>query len=245
MKQWKYWIFCMLVLSTRWAIASDSTTQLAGQQVFLAERLVKAYALQRLSVSASRPADQLRISSEQFARNLQTLQQQSPTPAIREQYQLLAQLWADYKPQLSAQGDIRKLAALNEEWIYVAQQANQQWEKWDASQGRKPERQLQLQISIQSQRLAKLYALQQLGANQAFVTSDLATAHRLVTTNLRLLRQQSSQQMDRLSRIQLAETQWAFFEQALDRAMKQGGSPELWRDVATTSERMVEVMDSL
>ncbi|WP_374338902.1 hypothetical protein [Leeia sp.] len=245
MKQWKYWLLCLLALTARWAMASDSTTQQAGQQVFLAERLVKAYALQRLNVTASRPAEQLRASSEQFARNLQTLQQQAPTAAIREQYQLLAQLWTDYKPQLNAQADVRKLAALNEEWIYVAQQANQLWEKWDVSQGRKTERQLQQQISIQSQRLAKLYALQQLGANQPFVASDLVTAHRLVTANLRQLRQQSTQQPDRLSRIQLAETQWAFFEQALERAMKQGSSPELWRDVATTSERIVEVMDSL
>ena len=109
----------------------------AGRQRMLSQRMAKAYLQLGLQVDAERSRRILDASVALFDRQLVELKNYAPTPEIKEIYQKLEKSWLAYKDVLigaapSPEGG-RKVMAINEEVLALAQQGTQQLEKQGGS----------------------------------------------------------------------------------------------------------------
>jgi hypothetical protein len=95
-----------------------------------------------------------------------------------------------------------------------------------------------------SQRLAKLYMLKKWGFNQPEIASGIEQAKKEFTSALQELAAAPQNTPAIRQELELAKTQWVFFENAL--GQHDGGEDLMFAsNVATTSERILEVMDKV
>jgi hypothetical protein len=104
---------------------SAAAINTAARQPMLAERITKSFALVGQKVLEARSRRQLDESVREFEKGLQTLQTTAPTPEIRDNYQLLEQLFDEYKGITAKPVNLENaklLAEQNEELVWIARQ---------------------------------------------------------------------------------------------------------------------------
>ena len=218
----------------------------AGRQRMLSQRMAKAYLQLGQQVDPDRSRRVLDASVASFDRQLVELKNYAPTPEIRDTYQKLEKAWLAYKDVLvgsaPSQEGGRRVMVLNEEVLALAQQGATQLEKQSGSTAGRLVN-LAGRERMLSQRLAKFYQATAWGIAPASAAGELEKARREFAEALQALVNAPANTPPIKDGLELVRQQWLFFDQAL--AQRANGDHKQAQAVATTSERILEEMESV
>jgi nitrate/nitrite-specific signal transduction histidine kinase len=218
----------------------------AGRQRMLSQRMAKAYCQLGLGLVPEQSRKILTVSQQLFASQLVELTAFAPTPDIRQTYDELGRLWQPYRTLLEGKpgrDEARRVAALSEDVLRSAHLATTQLE---LHAGTSVGRLINIagRQRMLSQRMAKFYMLRQWGISSAEMDNEAQIAQREFTSALAALEAAPENTAAVKDDLELARAQWVFFGQALRQQGAAGAlNPVHATDVATTSERLLEVMD--
>ncbi|MDO9226880.1 MAG: type IV pili methyl-accepting chemotaxis transducer N-terminal domain-containing protein [Pseudomonadota bacterium] len=232
----------------RAAVISDigDAINKAGRQRMLSQRMAKAYCQVGLGILTDRSRKILDTSRQRFNDQLAELKAYAPTSDIKESYAELDTLWRKYQGLLSGKPNLdnaRQIATINEDVLRVAHLATTQLELHAASNVGRLINVAGRQRML-SQRMAKFYMFRQWGISSSSMDKEAQLARREFVSALDALGKAQENDTPIKNELELARMQWLF----LDEALKQqdvGGKDMMTyaTNVATTSERLLEVMD--
>jgi len=211
----------------------------------LAERITKLYSQVGQNVLGSRTSRNLPAAIAEFEAGLKELVVQAPTPEIKENYQLLEQLWAEYRaialkpPNLDS---ARLLAEQNEEVVWIATKGAQMVQDYARSQANELIRTAG-EVRVLSQRIAKLYLFRSWGIRSEVIANDLKTADAQFRKAMAKLLAAPQNTPEINAELQLAENQYIFLGQAIQRLNAGKNVPQELEFVAKTCDNILEVMD--
>ena len=217
----------------------------AARQPMLAERVTKSFALIGQKVLESRSRRQLDDSIKEFDTALRVLQSAAPTPEIRENYQLLEQLFDEFKGIKAKPANLENAKALaeqNEELVWIATKGAQLIQQHSKS-ARSDLIGTAGEMRTLTQRIAKLYLFRSWGIRSDVIANDLKKAETDYRTAIdRLLK--APQNTDQIkSELALAETQWLFLKQAIERLNANKTSITELEHVSKACDNILEVME--
>jgi len=220
----------------------------AGRQRMLSQRMAKSYLAEGEAVVPELAQRTLSGSMALFDRQLVELKAFSPRPEIKSTYGNLEAVWSDYKaalvgskPAKSQAGAMLDLAA---KVLALAHQGTVQLEKVSG-------RPLGHLVNVSgrqrmlSQRMAAFYLSISWGVQTATSTTELNKARGEFVAAHDELRKAPETTPAIKAELELAETQFTFFDTAL-RTLRPG-APDAshMANVFTTSERILQVMDGV
>ncbi|WP_143433719.1 type IV pili methyl-accepting chemotaxis transducer N-terminal domain-containing protein [Hydrogenophaga sp. A37] len=218
----------------------------AGRQRMLSQRMGKAWlALVHKTESATAQVV-LDKSMALFDRQLVELKAYAPSNDIRDTYVKLEGAWSDYKTALVgvAPGKPGAAAVLQADARVLAL-AHQGTVQYEAASGRPVGKLVNLagRQRMLSQRMAKFYFAATLPVDASTAATEIGKARTEFLSAMDLLRN-APEATDRIrDELKLADGQWFFFDQALQRMQSAGASPKPLSDVFVTSENLLSVMD--
>ncbi|WP_269530790.1 type IV pili methyl-accepting chemotaxis transducer N-terminal domain-containing protein [Chitinimonas sp. BJYL2] len=221
---------------------ADAINQ-AGRQRMLSQRMAKAFAQLGQNIEPYLAQKVLGSSMQVFEQQLRTLSSHAPTSEIQSRYTELASLWTRYRVLLgkaSTPDTGKQVLQLSDQLLTVAHAATVAWQQ-HAGTGQAELVNLAGRQRMLSQRMAKLYMFRswgmttqrELGALKQAQDEFVAGLGRLESAELTTPR--IRQELD------LARQQWVFFEMALATEDSETNR----RNVATTSERILETMNNI
>ncbi len=247
-----YLILCCLVglasAGTAFAevLTLHSAINKAGRQRMLSQRMAKAYCQAGLGVEVERSRRILDESVALFDRQLSELKAFAPTPEIKDTYDRLGQTWIIYKQLLTGSEpnpeNAKKIAIASEDVLKLAQQGTVQLERHSGTAAGKLINVAGRQRML-SQRIAKASLFRAWGITSPQMAQELDSAAREFAAAQELLTVAPQNTPAIRSELQLAGAQWLFFEEALKQT--RGSRAEQLRNLATTSERILQVMDDV
>jgi nitrate/nitrite-specific signal transduction histidine kinase len=220
----------------------------AGRQRMLTQRLAKAYLQIGLDVETEASKRILDQSMSSFDRQLVELHAFAPTADIRSNLSSMEKTWQEYKQALVGkapnQGDARLVLKHSETLLHMADEVTTQLEKHAGSSAGKLVNLAGRQRML-SQRLAKLYQATNWNIAPGNTATSIESTRKEFSAAMQTLQASSGSNTKLKDELLLAQSQWTFFEAAL----RQSGDGKLQRhsaaNVATTSERILEVMDKI
>lgn len=231
------------------AAKPDASTLLniASRQPMLAERITKSFLMMTRNVLTFRSRNHLEESLAEFETNLNQLLAAAPTTEIRDNYELLEQLFEELKSIKSKpvnKQSAAELAEQNEELVWIAQkganllQAHTKSARNDliATAG---------EVRVLTQRLAKLYLFRTSGIRSTVIVKDLKKAeedYRIAIERLVRAPQNTEQIKQELV---LAETQWLFLRGAIERLNADQTSMVQLEHVSKTCDNILSVMEKI
>lgn len=220
----------------------------SGRQRMLSQRLAKAYLQLGQTIDAERSRKILDASLNLFERQLAELRTFAPTNDNKLVLAEMEKTWLSYKQVLVGktpnQQDARNIMVINEELLAMAQTATVQLEKYSGSTSGQL-----VNISgrqrMLSQRMAKFYQALQWDVAPADAMGKLELARKEFTSGMQILNNSSGNTARIRDELLLAQQQWMFFDGALRQSGDQRNHQQYAINVATTSERILEVMDGV
>lgn len=230
-----------------WAAIGDIQEAInkAGRMRMLSQRMAKLYCQLGMGVLPEKSKKILDASMQLYREHLAELKAFAPTPDVKSSYEDLERIWRQYEPLLAGkpnQTDARKIATVNEEALGIAHLATTQLElQAGSSVGRLIN--IAGRQRMLSQRLAKFYMFRQWGVATPEMMKQAQIAQREFISALQALNRAPENTIKIRNELELAATQWLFFEQALQQQGVDTQDLSYATDVATTSERILEAMD--
>lgn len=222
-----------------------SALNMAARQPMLAERITKSFSLIGQKVLVTRSRRQLDESIKEFDASLKTLQRTAPTPEIKENYELLEQLFDEYKSITAKPVNLENaklLAEQNEELVWIATKGAQLVQQYTKSTrgdliGTAGE------MRTLTQRIAKLYLFRSWGIRSGVIADDLKKAEADYRADIGILLKASQSSEQVRSELALAETQWLFLKQAIERLNANRTSITELEHVSKACDNILEVME--
>ena len=195
----------------------NSAINKAGRQRMLSQRMAKAYFQIGQGVDVERSKKILDTSVATFDRQLVELKNYAPTPDIKNTYLSLEKTWLSYKDVLIGKAPSpdngRKVLALSEDVLVLAQQGTVQLEKQSTSAAG-PLVNVSGRQRMLSQRMAKFYQASAWGVGDASSTASLDGARKEFSQALGMLVAAPANTPQIKDSLELVKQQWFFFENA-------------------------------
>lgn len=219
----------------------------AGRLRMLSQRMAKLYCQIGLGVLPDKARQLLTGSIKLYREHLAELKAYAPNADIRSTYEELEQVWRQYEKVLNvtpSQSNARQIASINEDALRIAHLATTQLE---LHAGTSVGRLINIagRQRMLSQRMAKFYMFRQWGISTPEMEKEARLAQREFVSALQALTQATENSNKIKEELELAGTQWLFFEQALQQQATGGKVMTYTEHVATTSERILQVMDRI
>jgi nitrate/nitrite-specific signal transduction histidine kinase len=220
----------------------------SGRQRMLSQRLAKAYLQLGQAIDSERSRKILDASLSLFDRQLAELRTFAPTADNKLVLAEMEKTWLAYKQVLMGktpnQQDARNIMVINEEILAMAQTATVQLEKYSGSSTAQLVNIAGRQRML-SQRMAKFYQALQWGVAPADAEGKLELARKEFIAAMQTLNNAPGNTARIRDELMLAQQQWMFFDGALHQNGDQRNRQQNASNVATTSERILEVMDGV
>jgi hypothetical protein len=220
----------------------------AERQPMLAERITKAFSLIGQKVLETRSKRQIAEAAADFQSALKELTATAPTPEIKANYQLLDQLWGEYRAIIirpATQENLKELSEQNEELVWIATKGANLIEAYVKT----PQGDLIAVAGtarILSQRIAKLYLFRSWGLrDNVVVTNDLKTAETEYRAAITRLLAATANTPQIKSELALAETQWQFLKAAIVKLDANRTSKIELEAVAKSCDNITELMERI
>lgn len=220
----------------------------SGRQRMLSQRLAKAYLQIGQGIDVDRSRKIFDYSMTQFEKQLDELSLFAPTKENKQVFDEMDKIWRSYKDVLTSGTPNAKSAkavlADSEETLSLAQNATVQLEKISGTTSGKL-----VNISgrqrMLSQRMAKFYQALRWNVASTDAMDKLDAARKDFEKGLATLMANPSNTTNIKDGLSLAKQQWFFFDYALKEFGEGNNKQQFATNVATTSERILEVMDSV
>ncbi len=222
-----------------------ATLNKAIRQPMLAERITKSFTLVGQKVLETRSRRQLDDSVKEFDRALKDLQAAAPTPDIKDNYLLLEQLFDEFKVITAkpvSLANARELAEQNEELVWISTKGAMLIAAHTKS-GRSDLIATAGDVRTLSQRIAKLYLFRSWGIRSEVIANDLKKADADYRTDMAKLLAAPQNSAQIKSELALAETQYLFLKQAIERLNANKSSTIELEHVTKACDNILEVME--
>ncbi len=217
----------------------------AIRQPMLAERITKSFTLIGQNVLETRSRRQMDDSLREFSLALKELRAGAPTPEIKDNYELLTQLFEEYQGIKSKPANVanaRELAEQNEELVWISQKGAMLIQAYTKST-RSDLITTAGDARTLTQRIAKLYLFRSWGVRGDVIANDLKKALADYRTSINKLIA-SPENTDQIkSELALAETQWTFLQQAMERLNSNQTSKLELEFVSKSCDNILDVME--
>jgi len=225
----------------------SSAINKAGRERMLSQRIAKAYLQIGQNVDVQRSQQVLDASIALFDHQLIELKTYAPTPEIRDVYTRLEQKWGQYKEVLIGKNpnseSARQVLEISDEVLDLAHQGTVLYEKESGKPGARLVNKAGRERML-SQRMAKWYQAAAWGIDVKRANTEIEHARAEFLAALEELRGSGLNSREVSDQIKLADVQWVFFDLAL-KDRNDSKNKVNATNVATTSERILQVMDTL
>jgi len=217
----------------------------AVRQPMLAERITKSFTLVGQRVLETRSKRQLEDAVKEFEQALKDLQATAPTPEIKDNYQLLEQLFDEFRnitaKPVSLQ-NAKDLAEQNEELVWISTKGALLLQAHTKS-ARSDLIVIAGELRTLTQRIAKLYLFRSWGIRSDVLANDLKKAEADYRADIAklLAAPQNTEQIK--SELALAETQHLFLRQSIERLNANKSSTTELEHVTKACDNILEVME--
>ncbi len=238
------------LLSVAWAQIQgvNEAINISGRQRMLSQRLAKSYLQVGQGIEVEQSRKILSTSVAVFEQQLSELLAFAPTTENKSVFEKMEGLWGEYKEILvrlapSPQG-ARDVMVISEKILALAQTATVQLEKHSGSTSAKLVNVAGRQRML-SQRMAKYYQAMQWGVAPPDSSEKLDGARKDFIAGMEFLLASPVNTAKIKESLALAQQQWVFFDMALHQFGEGREKKQFVTNVATTSERILEVMDGI
>lgn len=217
----------------------------AVRQPMLAERITKSFTLVGQRVLETRSKRQLEDAVKEFEQALKDLQATAPTAEIKDNYQLLEQLFDEFRnitaKPVSLQ-NAKDLAEQNEELVWISTKGALLLQAHTKS-ARSDLIVIAGELRTLTQRIAKLYLFRSWGIRSDVIANDLKKAEADYRADIAklLAAPQNTEQIK--SELALAETQYLFLKQSIERLNANKSSTTELEHVTKACDNILEVME--
>ncbi len=217
----------------------------AVRQPMLAERITKSFTLVGQRVLETRSKRQLEDAVKEFEQALKDLQATAPTAEIKDNYQLLEQLFDEFRnitaKPVSLQ-NAKDLAEQNEELVWISTKGALLLQAHTKS-ARSDLIVIAGELRTLTQRIAKLYLFRSWGIRSDVLANDLKKAEADYRADIAKLLA-APQNTDQIkSELALAETQYLFLRQSIERLNANKSSTTELEHVTKACDNILEVME--